>query len=279
MRSRILARKELPAALDDELSSLTRVPTKPVYSEFTCGDWRSYVLANGTGDEHDSIFREYSGARKWTALAAAMPALRAWIEREFDGARLRWVRVFGMRDAALVTHRDALENVDPAVRILVALRTNPECLHSEEDEVFHMRRGEVWYLNQTAIHAACNLSSMDRLTLCLDFAGAADPATQLTSPDRGAALEPETIARQPLQAAELEALLGLGPMLDRRNVVDVIRWVAKIHFYRQGHAADWFSWLLDAATRSPDSLLYDKVLSFRRYCIEARTVGEHFHWY
>jgi hypothetical protein len=183
-----------------------------------------------------------------------------------------------MKDAVLVAHRDALENVDPAMRILVALDTNPDCLHSEEDEVFHMRRGEVWHLNQTAIHSACNLSNIDRLTLCLDFADAEDAAGRLTSTTEGASLGAETIAREPLRSAELEALIGLGPILSRRNIMDVIRWMAKIHFYRQAHAADWFSWLLDGASRSPDVLLREKILSYRRYCIEARTVGEHFRW-
>jgi putative nonproteinogenic amino acid hydroxylase len=279
MQSKILAHKQLPPALDEELSSLARVPAKPAYSEFVCGDWRSYVLANGTGNEHDSTFREYVGARKWTALAAALPDLCEFIEREFDTTRLRWVRVFGMRDAVLVTHRDALENVDPSTRILVALSTNAESLHSEEDEVFHMRRGEVWYLNQTAIHSACNLTNIDRLTLCLDFADAADPAMQLKPTSEGASLEAEIILRPPLQPVELEALRGLGPVLSRRNVMDVVRWVAKIHFYRHAHAADWFSWLLDGASSSPDLLLYDKILAYRRYCIEARSVGEQFRWY
>lgn len=277
MRARILSTVALDdARLAGEIARIDGLAARDDYSEYSFGSWRSHVLANGTGEVDDATFRRYDGPMRPTALGEALPYLRQVIEDTFHTDALRWVRLFTVQNGLLISHRDFVEFDRGFVRLHLPLRTDTGCLHSEEDEVYHMRRGEVWFLDADTVHSACSLSSLKRISLVLDFEAAGTPPEALVRA-RGEALPaPHRVERPPLEPGFLEALYGLAGMLAPVNFRDVMGVLAKVHFYRQAGAAECFDWLMEIARRSGDEGMLRRAADFRRFSIERRVVGERF---
>lgn len=279
MNSRILGRVHLSSSsLAPELATILDFDVKDEYSEYTFGTWRSYVLANAGGDEKDTAFRGYEGSPRPTPLGRALPYVGRLIEEVFDTGRLKWARIFLVHNGLLISHRDFVEFDEPFVRLNMPLSTDPSCLHSEEEAVFHMRQGEVWFLDAHTVHAACSLFDFRRVSLCLDFADDGRPLAEWLRPAYrvGPEVAPHLAAREPLPEGYRSALLALGPLLTRESFRDLIALLGKVHFYRQAHAADVFDWLTAIARRSDDPELVERAVAFRRFCIEERTLGERF---
>lgn len=279
MRSRILGRVELDAPrLAPELARILDFQAKDEYSEYTFGTWRSYVLANGSGDERDMSFRGYEGRPVKTALGRALPYLSEVIAETFDTERLKWERIFLIHNGLLISHRDFVEFEEPFVRLNLPLATHPSCLHSEEDLVFHMRQGEVWFLDARTVHSAASLGDSRRLSLCLDFSDDGRPLEEWLRPSfrNGGCISPQVIDREPMTEEFRKGLLALGKVLARENFRDVTGLLGRVHYYRQAHAAAVFDWLVEIARQSDDPELAEKAAAFRRFCIEKRALGERF---
>jgi hypothetical protein len=190
-----------------------------------------------------------------------------------------WIRFFEMRNGLLISHRDFIEFDRAYTRLQIPLRTDQSCLHSEEASVFHLRQGEIWYLEATAVHAACSLGNFNRIALCLDFDLAGMPLTSILRRRTAAPCPPPLlIERPPLGNDGREALLALSGIADRVNIREIAGLFGRVHFYRQAHAADCFDWLVALTARAGDQALLEKAVAFRRYCIERRVPGSHFQW-
>ena len=279
MKSRILGQVNLdPSLLAPELAKILDFHFKEEYSDYSFGTWRSYVLANSEGDDEDTAFRSYEGRPQRTALGRALPYVDQIIEEVFDTEHLKWARIFLVHNGLLISHRDFVELDEPFVRLNMPLSTHPSCLHSEEEVVFHMRQGEVWFLDARTVHAACSLFDFRRISLCLDFADDGRPLEEWLQPRRrvGPEASPHLVTREPLTEKFKHALIALSPMLTRESFRDVIALLGKVHFYRQAHAADVFDWLTEIARRSGDPELVERSLAFKRFCIQQRTLGERF---
>ena len=145
---------------------------KEEYSEYRFGTWKNYVLWNGSGDEKDTLFKGANGGAVQTGLGRPLKYITSIVEENFHTDKLKMVRADLLRDAVLVPHRDYVEfksDSQRLARLHIPIRTDLNSLHSESAEVFHMRQGEVWYLDVSSIHSACNLSDGPRLSLVLDF--------------------------------------------------------------------------------------------------------------
>ncbi len=62
-------------------------------------------------------------------------------------------------------HKDYLEFKKGFNRVRVVLYTDKNCLNSEKDTIYHMRAGEVWYVDGSNIHSAMSLSEKGKFTL------------------------------------------------------------------------------------------------------------------
>lgn len=261
-----------------DLAAVDRLAGRDTYSEFSFGRWHSHVLANATGDECDDEFWPQSGPAVVTPLGSALPALVGLVENTFYLDQLRWIRVLAQTDGLLIPHVDFIELERSTTRLQVPLRTTPSCLHSEGQNVMHLRPGEIWFLDATVPHAAYSPPGPARVALCLDFdIPRKDIATCLRHPIEPAQ-PPRLVDRPSLEKDQLEALIELGSILDHDTVRDVIRLLGMVHFRRHSHAAACFDWLVAAAQRSNNELLVQRAKDYREYCLYRRTYREHFAW-
>ncbi|MGR5913138.1 aspartyl/asparaginyl beta-hydroxylase domain-containing protein [Bacillus cereus] len=82
------------------------------------------------------------------------------------------VRTRNLVDAMVIPHRDFVEfshSTKQRFRVFLALEDNKMAFHSDEEAVFRIRKGEIWFLDAAIGHAAANFSKDSRVFLCLDY--------------------------------------------------------------------------------------------------------------
>ncbi|MDJ0466741.1 putative nonproteinogenic amino acid hydroxylase [Streptomyces sp. H27-C3] len=260
----------------EELSTIDANDAGGEYDAFTFGSWSAHVLANSGGSEEDTSFRPYEGQLGVTELGRKLPGIMSVVTDNFPLERLQWVRIFSLSDGILAPHIDFLEFTDPGTRLQIPLRTDEDSLHSENDIVYHLRRGEVWKIHTTVPHSARSVSPVARLSLCLDFAGADEPVEVKNAVP---AEQPvHIVSRPPVSDAEMGELLSSTAGLTTSTMRAAFRRFAAVHFDRQSDATAAFDWFVEAAERTGDNAMADKARAFRTYCIEKRGYREAFEW-
>ncbi len=262
--------------LDSELSIVDNHEYKGEYDALTFGAWSCHVLANGSGTESDIAFRPHGDRLALTELGRQLPNIMSLVSAHFATDRLQWVRIFALRDGGMAPHVDFLEFEEPGTRLQVPLRTSEESAHSENDIVYHIRRGEVWKIHTTDPHSVGSTSKIARLSLCLDFADADEPVAI-----RGdiPATEPISIKDRPKPTdAELEELLASCRQLSPATMRSGFRRFVEFHFERHVHAREVFDWYVEAVRRSGNGDMVAKARAYRTYCIEKRSQDEVFEW-
>ncbi|MEU5958569.1 putative nonproteinogenic amino acid hydroxylase [Streptomyces sp. NPDC047525] len=262
--------------LDSELSVVDNHEYKGEFDALTFGAWSCHVLANGTGAESDVAFRPHGDRLTLTELGRELPNIMSLVTDHFSLDRLQWVRIFSLRDGVMAPHVDFLEFDEPGTRLQIPLRTSEESLHSENDIVYHLRRGEVWKIHTTDPHSVGSTSGTARLSLCLDFSGADEPvAIRSDIP----ATEPVRIMeRLKPTEAELEEILDSCRQLTPATMRSGFRRFAELHFKRNAHATEVFDWYVEAVRRTGNDEMVAKARAYRTYCIEKRIQGETFDW-
>lgn len=281
MRSTRLAVLDLEGYdLDPELALVDATTPTSEYDAFAFGSWTSYVLANATGEQDDTAFRPHAQQLRVTELGARMPEVLRLVREHFDTAGLQWVRIFGLQDGVLAPHVDFLEFEKPGVRLQLPLRTDPDALHSEQDTVFHLRRGEVWSIHATVPHSAVSGPGPARLSLCLDFADTGtDPAAGIRGTVRPSR-DVHVLDRPPATAADLAGLADGLPSgrLSADDRTTLFRRCAALHYRRASAAGDVYDWFAATADRLGDATLAADAEAFRVYCLEKRAYQESFAW-
>jgi L-proline cis-4-hydroxylase len=276
MESRIIGKLDFDAGrLARELARVSEWPLSDAYEEYTVGYWRSLVLINGTGQQSDATFRGYPNEPRLTPAGRSFVYIGELVRSHFDFARLKWSRLFVVRDGLLVPHRDYVEVAEPFIRLNIALKTTPDCLHSEEETVFLMRPGEVWQLAVRNVHAGSALNGSERISLCLDFAAQDSDAASLMLKRAGVS-QPEIVGRSPLSDSQLNALNQLGGIINRDNIRDVIALLAKLHFRSEMTGTQVLDCLIRICRNSGDESLVDVAERYRRHCLGPRVLFEQF---
>jgi hypothetical protein len=269
MRSRIVgvvsSDRDLLSAEADKILALE---FNSAYSEFLFGHWKNCVLWNQTGRYTDFTLREYEGAGRPTELMAGLHFVDSLITNTVRAEYVKWVRAFVLEDGILLPHRDYLEMDDGFTRLHIVLKTNDKCLHSEEDEVFHMRAGEAWFLEARNIHCACNFGSSPRVSLCVDFVPQI-PISQLFK-DSSAGLDlplPAMILRKAFRDSDVQAVFRPGEHLNVMNLRNIAGALATIHFGKKTNAGAMFDWLRELAASSHEPGVVEEVESMTRLAL------------
>lgn len=268
MNSRIVGRlqegREAYLSQSDRILSLD---FNAAYAEFLFGRWKNCVFYNASGLSADHMLHEYSGGGRFTDLASRVPFVQELTAQTFHTTYLKWVRAFVLEDGLLLPHRDYLEMDTGFTRLHLVLKTNAGCLHSEEDDVFHMRAGEIWFLEARKTHCACNFGDTPRVTLCFDFMPDI-PFTDLFADAATAAALPalQRVDRDNLAEREIRDVLR-GEYLNPGNLRDVAASLARLHFTRRANAGAMFDWLQQLAEESPHAATIPAVAEMRKWAL------------
>ena len=283
MPSRIIARIAL-ADLDfgTDLHYLNNIAKPDVeYDEFGQGFRTNPTLINGSGNGEDTLFRDGDHAMD-TEHARRVPVIMRLIEDVFDRTYLRMVRARNLVDGLIMPHRDYLEvgkTVD-YYRVFVPVEYNQDAYHSDESGVFHMKPGEVWFLDAAIVHSAANFSSRSRWFLCLDFFLPPDsnPAVIFRNSRRISwDIDHAYIRREPLSAAKrTEVIAAAAALLSEETVKDVALSLSKLHFRYDMPIAGCFDMLAEAAARRGNPRIGQAVAAMTDFLIGHRTIGQRF---
>ncbi|OGT66179.1 MAG: hypothetical protein A3J38_06800 [Gammaproteobacteria bacterium RIFCSPHIGHO2_12_FULL_45_9] len=260
--SQLIGRLTLdPIALQKDLETVNSFPViQEEYSEFGTGTWLNHSLWNKDGKYSNTLYSDYENTAQITELGQSLPYLNHFITQYFHTQPLRMVRLRNLIDGVVFPHKDFVELTRHKlqyIRVFIALETNFDGFHSDEHNVFRMRKGEVWVLDASIVHAAANFSTKSRKCLCLDF--------QYDEPTHAAAifknaqdynplLEPSIMHRTPLN----ESLDYFDEYLDEManalrihgNLSAVLRDLTCLHFHYNIPVTQPLEWLILIAERS-----------------------------
>lgn len=264
-----------------EIDSMRSFVFTESYQEFVSGRLsKEVMLWTPGGETGDSVIAHYDknaepSATEW---GRRMPYLLSLVEKHLDLARIRFMRLAVLSKMVHVPHRDFVEFSDtdvrtrPAHRLHVPLLTDEHCLFSENDTVYRMKAGEVWFLDVTREHSSAVLSDLERIHLIVDFVDGGEPDTLVLSNSGSSASIPDEniVERALLPQAAREALYAMGPTVDRDNLTDLFGVIAKKIFrYKCGPGFFWDT--VDRIAQDiPDPEFAAHVGSLREYFLLAR---------
>ncbi|MEU5217693.1 aspartyl/asparaginyl beta-hydroxylase domain-containing protein [Streptomyces sp. NPDC020807] len=284
MASVILSR--IPFDEERLVKDVARLATLPApqepYEVFTTGTWLNLNLWNATGDHSDGFWYGHEQRPgQATALLDEVPYLREVITSWFNLDRLTMVRGRNVSQFSIIPHRDFIEagHVTEFFRVLIFLEDNEHTVNSDEDMVFHVRKGEVWYLDAAQVHAGMNMSTRSRWSLCLDFAAGPgfEPGDIFARPEfHQPDLEPELVVRRPADPGLPERLRALSGVVSRHNIKDIAFLLGRIHFTEEVPIASSWDWLLDITRENGDPELIAIAERAKKFFVLSREVGEDF---
>lgn len=256
--------------LQHDIAKLNTTKFSDSYSEFAYGEWETCVLWNSTGEKEEATIRTHKKAAVPTEIGQQLSYINFLIAHHFDPQYLRFARIFSASNNGLVIpHRDYLELHEPFQRIHIPLQTNLSCFNSEEDHVFHMAPGEVWYLDAAKTHSAACFSNIRRLHLVLDFDGIS-PIKKNFKATNKTEFYPNIIPREKLPPDFLGILLNFSHIICEENFRHIVAILAGIHFKKEANAADMFHWLKIIAHHTKNTSLIAKAESVYKNCIVCR---------
>ncbi len=276
-----------PARLAKDLDRCRSFEWSEAYSDYVFGgSWKSLMLWARGGDAGDGVVTSYAYDKPsaFTEYGEQLPYVRELITSHADLTRLNFARLALVSDSVIIPHRDLLELSDlpddarNAHRMHIPLATNDDCFFSEDNVVYQMREGEVWFLDASQVHSVAVLSGEARVHLMLDFVNMPgdDPLARVD----GAASETDgipadrVVARPPLTEAEGADLLNLAAVLTMDTFGEVFSIVIKKHFRRDG--GDGFVWdtMTEIASATGDAEVLAHILELQRHYTLERSASD-----
>jgi hypothetical protein len=259
--------------VNEDLARAQQFPSSDAYNEFICGEWRSQMLWNHSGDASDNLLTDYQEPARMTAIGLQLPYLAHLLKTTFDLQRLRFARLARLTPGSvLVPHRDYLELQDDLTRIHIPLTTNAKCFSAEDNTIYQMKAGEVWYIDATQVHSAANFSRQQRTHLILDFTNVQQLDNLLLQavPEPAAIPAENIVPRKPLLPAEREALFALAPIVNETNCKDLLALLIKKYFTAAIDVATVVDWALQIAKRSGDAAAVARIAWIHEHCLVRR---------
>lgn len=264
------------ARLEEDLRRSASFRYSEAYSDYLIGGpWKSATLWARGGDAGDGVLTNYAydRAATFTECGAQLPYLKELITGTVDIARLNFVRLARISDSVIVPHRDFLELGDipedarSAHRLHIPLVTHDDCFFSEDNTVYRMRAGDVWFFDASRIHSVASLRQAERIHLIFDFYDAdGGPLVTVDDRGRGDGVPPDrAVARPPLSADDRAALDRLSDVLTMDTFGEVFSIVIKHHFRYDG--GDDFCWrtMTALARACDDPAVLPHALELHRY--------------
>ena len=263
MNAKIIGKIEFDQnLLRDDLETISSFKFNPVYSEYTRGTpgWQTCILFNKDGDESQGYFQSYEGHGRLTNMGKQLTYVIPLLLDVFDKSHLKWIRIFSVQNGFVMPHRDYLDVPEKNSRLHVPINTDNSCMNSEENDVYHMNVGEIWFLDAEKTHSACSLSNTRRLHLGLDFDG--EIPLQYLFRDKSffrTDLTPQMMNRDPIDDDFLQSIYGLSNLIHEDNLYDMSTLLCKLHFVNEVGSSDAYEWLREIAKRADNASLVNQV--------------------
>jgi hypothetical protein len=236
------------------------------YRAYASGTWEALMLANRTGKAADAMSCEYEGRAVITELGKKTPAIVDLICRSFRLSKLKSARLFRVAECGMIVgHTDYNEFKRGFLRIHVVLRTHAGAFNAEDDLVYHMKEGEIWFLDGRRPHSAGTTTADERVHLVLDFDPAAkiDEVVDFEARAGAWTLVPTVVTRKPLTLGEECALNGLAPLLTDFTFDSIFGLLARIHVLRDEPVSKAYVRLMNMARASGDEGLVVRARKLR----------------
>jgi Aspartyl/Asparaginyl beta-hydroxylase len=278
MRTELVATIPLDAArLAEDLEAAASFRHSETYSDYLLGGpWTNWVLWAAGGESGDGNLAKYAHDQPatFTEYGKQVPYLQELITNTVDLARLNFVRLAVISESIIVPHRDLLEFGDvpeeerPAHRLHIPLVTNETAFFSEDNTVYQMKKGEVWFLDVSRIHSVITLSRAPRFHLIFDFVDhpGSKPLVTIEPEGSGPGIPAErVVARPELPDSDRAGLMQLAGLLTMDNFGEVFGIVIKKHLRYDG--GDDFVWdtMIALARGAKDPAVLQHALERHRY--------------
>ncbi|WP_088104125.1 aspartyl/asparaginyl beta-hydroxylase domain-containing protein [Halalkalibacter urbisdiaboli] len=253
------------------------------YDEFGTGFWQNCSLWNATDNKNDTMYRDYDHAAQQTEYGKKLTYVDELLKNNFKFDNLKMVRTRNLIDGMVIPHKDFVELNKPKqqyFRVFVPLEDNELAFHSDEESVFKMRKGEVWFLDAAIIHAAVNFFNNSRIFLCLDYVFPGDYSPEdifANKSNYNPELSPFIVSRQDVEADFEESVIkSLSKIISQHTFKDIVFMLSKLHFYKNLPITTCYDMLVSIAEASQDEAVYEKAIALRKYLIEKRDLRERF---
>jgi hypothetical protein len=280
MRTRYLNTIALDESrLRKDLEHSTSLRFSEAYSNYLIGGpWKSLMLWANGGDSGDGVIARYEHDKpsSFTDIGEQFPYLKELIANTADLSRLSFVRLATFSNSVIMPHRDYLElnglpdDVRSEHRVHICLATNPNIIFSEDNTVYRMLPGDVWFLDVARPHAVASLTNEPRTHLIFDFVGKPGDGplmkvTEANAGDDAGIPASRRVERPPLTDADRASLMRLADVLTMDNFFEVFSIIIKKHFRADG--GDGFMWdtFTAVAGACHDPGVLPRTLELRRY--------------
>ena len=215
-------------------------------SGYASGNWSKSIVCDRAGGER-----------------ADLPYVLTVLEDTFNMRYVDCAQIFAAQGGGYVRpHRDWLPAQALYTRIHIPLQTADEAFNSEEDRLFHMRVGEIWFLDAGRPHSGGCFSEKTRLHLVVDL----DPDVPFAHALRRDSYAPKTVASLPrpqFTAEHLGAIYALGAIANTDNLSTLADMLGTVHFDKAVSCAALYDWLIEIARRSKCAALLDRAVEYR----------------
>ncbi|CAA6827623.1 MAG: Proline hydroxylase [uncultured Aureispira sp.] len=258
--------------LKKDIQTINNFQFSDAYSEFRSGTWKTCTLWNFSGLSGDSLLYEYRGVPQKTEMGMQLPYINQIIEKIFCTEKIQIVRVVCSENNGLIfPHRDYLDLENGFTRVHIPLMIDENCMNTERDTVFSMRKGEIWYLEARVIHSAGSFLGSKKYSLVLDFL----PNTPIKELFKDLSyyntnVEPLLIERSPLTEEELDSILNLKHLINEANFMDIATILAKVPFFKNVTNETFFWWLNKITAGSNNPTLVKKAKKMKNLFLEEK---------
>ncbi|HEX4013028.1 MAG TPA: aspartyl/asparaginyl beta-hydroxylase domain-containing protein [Candidatus Cybelea sp.] len=242
--------------LAKELETIERQATTPC-TGYAHGSWAKCILAMRHAGESEL---------RTKPAGEAAPHLMERIRTTFAMTHVKVVQLFAASNGGFVRpHVDWKADAPLCTRLHVPLRTNRYAFNSEDDVVFQMGYGEVWFLDASRPHSGGCFSTDTRLHLIVDLEAADSLESVFAERSEYApSRHLDAVALPELTSTDRSAIDGLAKLVTDANLGTMLDFLGAIHFQRRVDCAQTYEWLLRIAEGSGDAHLVSRAREYRR---------------
>ncbi|MDL2410423.1 aspartyl/asparaginyl beta-hydroxylase domain-containing protein [Rhizobium calliandrae] len=276
MTTRILGLVEFDQKrLKVDLATLAQAKFSTAYSDFACGKWEACILRNRSGTQDEDTVVSHHVPAIATPLGQSLSYFNELLETHFDTNAMRYARIIRISEnACIIPHRDYLELDAEFVRVHLVLATNERCMNTENDRIYHMGLGEIWFLDASVPHSAGCFSLTPRIHLMVDFEGTHLPEAVVRQTKQPLESNAMVDAREKWSKETLECVLGLSEIISEANYREIVSILAKLHFFYKIDCQAMYGWLQELCRRRGDPILIEKTNMLERFYLIDRAAGE-----